>query len=313
MNAKALLTAVAVLVASVSLAPTDADARRLGGGGSAGMQRSLPSQSPPMAAPARPAQTAPAAAPATAGTPAAAAAPRRSWLGPIAGLAAGLGLAALMSHLGFGAEFANILMIVLLGVVAIVAIRFLLRRFGPASSSPAMKTPDGMQFRDTGTTWQNPVTPPASSAPLGSSAGVGTAIAAPSTTSPVRGRASIPADFDTAGFERIAKMIFIRLQAANDAGDLNDLRTFTTPELFASIRLDLQDRAASQQTDVVKVDAEVLDVTTEAERQLVSVRFHGLIREERDGVAAPFDEVWHLVRPVDGSREWAIAGIQQMA
>ena len=313
MNAKALLTAVAVLIASVSLAPTEADARRLGGGGSAGMQRSLPSQSPPMAAPARPAPTAPAAAPATAGTPAAAAAPRRSWLGPIAGLAAGLGLAALMSHLGLGAEFANILMIVLLGVVAIVAIRFLLRRFGPASSSPAMKTPDGMQFRDTGAAWQKPGTPPASSAALGSSAGAGTAIPAPATTSAMRGRASIPADFDTAGFERIAKMIFIRLQAANDAGDLNDLRTFTTPELFASIRLDLQERAASQQTDVVKVDAEVLDVTTEAERQLVSVRFHGLIREERDGVAAPFDEVWHLVRPVDGSREWAIAGIQQMA
>jgi len=30
-------------------------------------------------------------------------------------------------------------------------------------------------------------------------------------------------------------------------------------------------------------------------------------------VAAPFDEVWHLVKPVDGSREWAIAGIQQNA
>jgi predicted lipid-binding transport protein (Tim44 family) len=41
------------------------------------------------------------------------------------------------------------------------------------------------------------------------------------------------------------------------------------------------------------------------------VRFHGLIREEKDGVATPFDEVWHLVKPTDGSREWAIAGIQQ--
>jgi predicted lipid-binding transport protein (Tim44 family) len=45
----------------------------------------------------------------------------------------------------------------------------------------------------------------------------------------------------------------------------------------------------------------------------VSVRFHGLIREEPDSGTAPFDEVWHLVRPADGSREWAIAGIQQMA
>ena len=106
-------------------------------------------------------------------------------------------------------------------------------------------------------------------------------------------------------------MIFIRLQAANDVGDLNDLRAFTTPEMFASIKLDLQDRGnATQRTDVVRVDAEVLDLAREAERQIVSVRFHGLINEDSAPVAVPFDEVWHLVKPADGSREWAIAGIQ---
>jgi predicted lipid-binding transport protein (Tim44 family) len=107
-------------------------------------------------------------------------------------------------------------------------------------------------------------------------------------------------------------MIFIRMQAANDTGDLNDLRAFTTPEMFAAVKLDLQERgSAAQTTDVVRIDAEVLDVATETDRQIVSVRFHGLLREEKDGVAAPFDELWHLVKPADGSREWAIAGIQQ--
>ena len=125
---------------------------------------------------------------------------------------------------------------------------------------------------------------------------------------------TLPPGFDTEAFERIAKMIFIRMQAANDTADLNDLRQFTTPEMFASVKLDLQERgSAAQQTDVVKIDAQVIEFATEAERQIVSVRYHGLIREEKDGVAAPFDEVWHLVKPVDGSREWAIAGIQQMA
>jgi len=123
---------------------------------------------------------------------------------------------------------------------------------------------------------------------------------------------SLPAGFDAEGFERIAKLIFIRLQAANDAGDLKDLRAFTTPEMFAAVRLDLQERGpTAQRTDVVRVDAEVLDLASEADRQIVSVRFHGLIREQIDGVAEPFDEVWHLVKPTDGSREWAIAGIQQ--
>ena len=107
-------------------------------------------------------------------------------------------------------------------------------------------------------------------------------------------------------------MIFIRMQAANDAGDLNDLRAFTTPEMFASAKLDLQDRGnTGQQTDVARIDAEVLDLAIENGQQIVSARFHGLIREEKDGVAAPFNEIWHLVKPTDGSREWAIAGIQQ--
>jgi predicted lipid-binding transport protein (Tim44 family) len=221
-------------------------------------------------------------------------------MGPIAGLAAGLGIAALMSHLGMGAEFGNIVMLALLALVAIVAVRFVMSRFSPTARSAG--APGGLQFAGAGA----PVgmgTPP--SAPAMPSS--------PSTAfSPAAEAATLPAGFDRAAFERIAKMIFIRMQAANDAGDLNDLRNFTTPEMFASIKLDLQDRGTStQQTDVVKIDAQVLDFATEAQRQIVSVRFEGLIREERDGAAAPFDEVWHLVKPTDGSREWAIAGIQQ--
>ena len=117
-------------------------------------------------------------------------------------------------------------------------------------------------------------------------------------------------DFDSEGFERVARMLFIRLQAANDAGNVADLRSFTTPELFASLRLDLQDRGnATQQTDVVQLQARITEAVQEAELQIVSVRFDGLIREEAGAAAAPFDEVWHFVRPTDGSRDWAIAGI----
>jgi predicted lipid-binding transport protein (Tim44 family) len=136
-------------------------------------------------------------------------------------------------------------------------------------------------------------------------------LVAPSTTALAATSPALPADFDAAAFERIAKMIFIRLQAANDSADLNDLRNFTTPELFASLRLDLQERgAAAQQTDVVTLNAELLDFAQEDGQQIVSMRFHGLIREQAEAGAAPFDEVWHLVRPLDSQRSWAIAGIQ---
>src|SRR6185436_9819761 len=133
-----LALALALFAAAAATVPGVADARRIGGGGAVGMQRSLPARTPD-AVPAKPAApVAQPAAPATAGA-AAAAAPRRSWMGPIAGLAAGLGIAALMSHLGLGAEFGNIVMLLLLGIVAVIAIRFVMRRFNPAAGTGGMQ------------------------------------------------------------------------------------------------------------------------------------------------------------------------------
>jgi len=305
---KTWLMSVLLVSLSVALVPTTADAKRLGGGRPAGMQRAAPDK-PAQSAPATPANPAAnpnapgapanAAAPANAGAATAAAAPKRSWLGPVAGLAAGLGLAALFSHLGMGDEFGNIVMLALLAMVAFVAIRWLMRRFA-SSGSTAM--PYAM----------------ARAGAAGPSSRSGPVVVAPAIAprlapldAPSGARLALPADFDVAAFERISKTIFIRLQSANDSADLNDLRAFTTPELFAALRLDLQERgSAAQQTDVVTLNAELLDFAQESDRQLVSVRFHGLIREEANAPAAAFDEVWHLVRPLDGSRSWAIAGIQ---
>ncbi|HET9976955.1 MAG TPA: Tim44-like domain-containing protein [Burkholderiaceae bacterium] len=301
-----LWTLVMAVGLAFALAPADAEAKRLGGGKSSGMQRSAPDKAQPNT----PAQ--PAAAPNTPAAPgaAAAAAPKRSWMGPIAGLAAGLGLAALFSHLGMGEGLANFVMIALLALAAFFVIRLLMRRFmgggaqpplamaGAAAGARPVAAPPP-RFVDERPGMQREAAP----APTVT---IGSALA------PVAAGTAVPAGFDTEGFERLAKMLFIRMQAANDTADLNDLRSFTTPELFASLRLDLQDRGdAKQTTDVVKVDARLIDFAQEAERQIVSVRFTGLIREDADAAATPFDEVWHLVKPQDDSRSWAIAGIQQ--
>ena len=135
---------------------------------------------------------------------------------------------------------------------------------------------------------------------------------AAATGTPLIATGHIPADFDVAGFVRNAKLGFIRLQAANDAGNLADIRDFTTPEMFAEIRMNIADRGnATQETEVVIIDAEVLDITEEETRYLVSARFTGLIRDDRDAAAETVDEIWHLVKPRDGQTGWVLAGIQQ--
>lgn len=286
-----LAVSLAALLA-FALPAHDAEAKRLGGGG---IKRSVPTQTtpntPPAQQPASPQQAAPGKQAAAA--PAAAAAPKRSWLGPIAGLAAGLGLAALASHLGFGAELANFMTMLLIGLVAAVVIGFLVRRFAKPKAQAQLAGANGANFRAAQPEWtpaSSPVTAPVAAAtPL----------------------AGAPADFDTVGFEKIAKQVFIRLQAANDASDQADLRRFTTPQMYASIQHDLLERGGkAQRTEVLQLDANVVDVTTENGEQIVSVRFWGLVREDSAQAAEDFDEVWHLVKSGEG---WLIAGIQQTA
>jgi predicted lipid-binding transport protein (Tim44 family) len=289
----------AALVLGFTLSIGDAEAKRLGGGSSAGMQRQSVSPSSP-AAPSQAAAARPAAAPAAAP----AAQPKRSWMGPLAGLAAGLGLAALASHFGFGEGLANMMMIGLLVMAVVMVIGFFMRKKAAAAQQSGM---GGMQYAGAGADFGRN----APSTPDFTPAGGG--VAAP-LAAPVQGGSGfVPADFDSAGFVRNAKVNFIRLQAANDAGNLDDIREFTTPEMFAEIKMGIDERkGAKQETDVAQLDAEVLDVTEEANRYIVSVRFHGLISEERGAAAQAFDEIWHMTKPMDGSKGWAIAGIQQV-
>ncbi|KAA3653127.1 MAG: Tim44 domain-containing protein [Proteobacteria bacterium] len=261
------------------LATGEAEAKRFGGSKSFGMQRSAPA-TPPKAAP---------TAPTAAATPGAA--PKRnSWLGPIAGLAAGLGLAALFSHLGLGEELGSLLLIALLAFAAFA----LFRRF---SRSAQGRAPQGMQYAG-----PTPADAPQDTRFTGNTAASGGVASARSGFE----------DFDEAGFLRQAKINFIRMQAAYDAGNLDDIRAFTTPDVFAEVKMQLDERAgAAQQTDVVDLSADMIEVTREGERYIVSVRFHGLIRENRDTAPEAFDEVWHLTKPVAGDGGWLVSGIQQ--
>lgn len=304
-----LVGAMVVALVAATL-PSISEAKRLGGGKSSGMQRDMPARTAPDAPPAKPATPAQQqATPAQAGAAPAAAAQKRSWMGPIAGLAAGLGIAALMSHLGLGEAFGNFLMMALLGVAAVFLVLFLLRRFGPKAQTPALAGA-GAGAGGAQVAW--PRAAKADAQPL-QRAAEPAFDAAPATAPAAVARAFVPAAFDSESFARIAKEIFIRMQAANDAADLDDLRRFTTPELFASLRLDLQERGPSQQhTDVTRIDTEVLDLANEADRQVVSVRFSGELVEEKGAAPTPFNEVWHLVKPHDDSRSWAIAGIEQL-
>jgi len=296
---KARLISLFALVLSVgfALSSPEAEAKRLGGGLSSGIKRdsgvmkrqaapTAPS-APSQAVTPKPATPAPAPAPSGMGR----------FLGPLAGLAAGIGIASLLSHFGMGGlgeGFSSIIMLLLIGVAVFFVVRMLMNR--RASQDPAANSADPLQYAGAGAV-------PAQQANF-------EALAPAGSSGPVAN--NLPDGFDVDGFVRQAKLNFVRLQAANDAGNMDDIRAFTTPEMFAEIQLEYQERGkALQQTDVVQLNAGLLDVSTEGNRQVASVRFSGSIRETAAEAPEAFDEVWHLTRPADASSGWVIAGIQQ--
>ncbi|MFW6850683.1 Tim44 domain-containing protein [Burkholderia gladioli] len=315
------------LLTAGTFASLDAEARRMGGGRSVGRQSQMvqqrqatpPAQQQPMQ------QAAP--SPAQRGAqPAPAAQPNRSrWLGPIAGLAAGLGIAALLSHFGLGGAFAsmmaNVIVIALLAFIGIWIVRKLMNRNRKpepayAGAGSSMNRGGYDSGSNGGYASQNQAYAPASSQPQPASSssyaneaagvfGGGAAAASAGTAS------SVPAGFDSEAFVRNAKVYFIRLQAAWDEGNMTDIREFTTPEMFAEVKVDLASRGADKnQTDVVQLEAELLGVEERGNQYEASVRFHGLIREAPGASAEPFEEVWNLTK--SGNEGWLLAGIQQI-
>ncbi|MCC7310884.1 MAG: Tim44 domain-containing protein, partial [Sulfuritalea sp.] len=198
---KRIAIALFAVVMGAGLMVQDAEAaKRLGGGKSSGISRDSTVMKRG-AIPAKPAAAPTAGAPASAAGAAAPAAAAQSgmsrWMGPLAGLAAGIGLAALFSHLGLGEGMANIVMMLLLGAAVFFAVRWFLGRRQPAAAQPAM------QYAGAGAGNAAPADfTPARFESTGVGGGA-TAAAAASA-------ANIPADFDVDGFLRQAKLNFIR-------------------------------------------------------------------------------------------------------
>jgi predicted lipid-binding transport protein (Tim44 family) len=288
MKLKKVLAVLLLAATAVSLV---AEARPMGGGRSIGRQSQSVSRMPsqPAPSPGAPRQAAPAPAP---GAPAALPPkPASPWKGILGGALLGLGLGALFSHFGMGGGiFGTILMFMLVFWVVSMLLRAL-RGKQAAPAAPAAFAGNGGNVYP-----MNP--PPQSAAPQ----------------QQAHQPWGVPADFDTAGFLRVAKSNFIRLQAAWDKGDVADIREFTTPEVFAELKMQITERGAqTDYTDVVQIDAELLGIETGESDYLASVKFYGAMKPAPDALAEPFQEVWNLSKPKSGATGWMLAGIQQLA
>ena len=305
----------------------EAEARRMGGGKSMGRQSSnvTQRQANPPAAPGNPQQSAAAAGAAGAGTAAAGAAARKPWGAMLGGLAAGLGLAWLANSLGMGAGFANLLLILLLGVVVVAVIRMVRRSRAGANGNGGLAYQGAAGQAGAATPPQyNPtkVGNDASARPWESQAAQfdgGAAQGGSIIGSGLVGSQSwgVPADFDINGFTEAAKRNFITLQDAWDRSDIPALRAMMTNNMLNEIQAQLNDREREapgkvNKTDVVSLDAQLLGIEELDDVYMASVEFNGMIRENDEPSPSPFREVWNMTKPRDGRGGWLVAGVQAL-
>lgn len=320
MNKWVAAVVIGVIAATFAL---DADAqRRFGGGKTFGRQspqvqqrQATPPAQSPQAAPAQNGaqQAAPTKAPA-AGAPATAARPASPWRGALMGLAAGLGIAALASWLGFGEALTMFLTVLLIGMVVMMVVGFLLRRSRPtpvpAATGRGPGTYSNVGYETSPTPAQVPVQR-TSVSPQAAGARPGSAMDQFMRGGAVTAPWGIPAGFDTAQFLAHAKDHYARLQRAWDSRNLDEIAEFTTNDMFIALTHEMHDRPDQTRTEVVALDAELLGIESNTSEHVASVKFDGTLRV--DGEAERVSEVWNLTKPVSGQGGWVLAGIQQIA
>lgn len=299
-----------VLIAMVSFAQV-AEAARLGGGSSIGYSKKVPTKSYSTAqtTPSKPAST-------TTASTAKPASGASKWLGPLAGLAAGGLLAAML--FGDGFEGLQIMDILIFALIAFMLFKlFAARRQSMQTSQADMRSDYGYvepnakkpanQYRESVPT--QPVQSDYNAQAEGSI--IGSALGDAPTESAIKLN-EIPAWFDAEQFVEGAKEHFKALQKAWDSLDISEIRDYCTPGLFAEIEKQMAGRTAGDNVTVVDtLYAEIADMVVDGEYFIVSLRFSGFIQEAADESAHAFREIWHIRRSAVGEGNWLVAGIQQ--
>lgn len=273
-----LFLALLIVFLTSSFVLTESHAKRFGGGRSFGMQRNSSSFSRSnfntnYQSSANSINRSPAQAPSGIS----------KWLGPLTGLGIGALLGALLMNHGLGTG--------MLSWLAIAAFLFIAWGFIRARLQPQASQQHKMNFQT------EPVYNTNNPDPV-----------SPTQTSYLTEE---PTGFNKESFLRQAKSSFIRLQMDYDTQNLADIRDFTTPEVYAEIQLQIEEMGSTvNQTQIISLNAELLDLTTEDQFQIATVLFSGSIKEELHSESTNINEWWHFKKELT-KMTWLVAGIQQ--
>jgi len=125
---------------------------------------------------------------------------------------------------------------------------------------------------------------------------------------------SIPQGFDQEDFMKGAKAVYTRLQNAWDKRDLEDIRYFTSKEVWEEINRQAQEDPHPGKTEILRVNARLLEVASSNSHTVASVLFDVMMRESKEeNIAKDVREIWHFSKDdKDPKSFWVLEGIQQV-
>jgi len=282
---KTLMTTCLALLLGFMLMPQEAEAKRFGGGISSGKSYAAPKR----VAPAGGREQTSAREQANPATPGKTAGNRSGLGGMMGGLLAGGLLAALF--MGGAFEGIQLMDILLLAGIGFVLFKLFSSRARAAQPQPAYAAPDVGMARQT--------PEPA----------VTTSAAATADFAPVA--LDLPDWFNEQAFIEGARQHFMTLQNAWDKQDWDEIRSYLSAEMLASLQQERAKLPEQQHTEVDSVMAELVNFIDKGDHVVASIHFYGWIAESGQPTSE-FSEIWHLNR--DMSREgsdWVIVGIEQ--
>lgn len=263
----------------------DANAKRFGGGKSAG---SAPIHQTRQATP-----NTPAAAPTAPGRAPAAASGASRWLGPLAGLAAG-GLLASM-FMGDGFEGFQIMDFLIIALIAFLVFRFIAARRRQQQPHMAMPGNAPMQREAQGQPAQQNI--------------FGGSTAPAAAPSPV---INAPAWFNEQSFLAAARNHFQSLQQHWDANEMDKIAEFVTPQMLEFLKRERAELGDGfQSTYIDNLDVQLDGVDERDDRTDATLTFRGVSKNSRFDQGEQFSESWHMVRAKGENQPWLVAGIRQ--
>ena len=296
----------------------NAEARRFGGGGNFGGRSSY---SAPYQRSAQPTRSANQQQQADRQSPAAN--PGFSKRSGLMGMLGGLALGGLLGSMFMGGGFhgINFMDILVFGGIAFLLFKFLAAR-NASAQRPSFGRPSGSTYQDTSYNYQAQ-----DQTPQNNPAGFNTDILfnkdkkepnfsnqSIEQDSDFNSALVIPKGFDEKSFLNGAKIAYKALQKAWDERDLAEIRGLTTDKVFAEIQEQINASSEENHTDILKVEAELLEVREIGNEIEAVVLFDSIMREERDAQAGQVREVWTFVKPSNPAQtKWLLDGIQQLA